>query len=279
MSCLSMVVSDLDGTILQDGRRISTFDLDTLREIGEKGIIRVIATGRSLYSARAVLQDDFPVDYLIFSSGAGIVGWREKRLLMKQSLTPDEVKTIVKLLLVLKCDFMVHDPVPYNHFFTYYTSHRDNPDFERRRILYSEFATELDIASYRYREACQIIAIEPNAYGGSMATRVRQLLPGLKVIRTTSPLDRQSVWIEIFPSGVSKASASDWICRKHGINGKRVLGIGNDYNDLDLLSWAHTGILVGDAPEELKSMFVAVGEKNGFSEAVSLWLRQRNAGR
>ena len=267
-----MVVSDLDGTILHEGRKISSADLDTLREIREKGIVRVIATGRSLYSARAVFTDDFPMDYLVFSSGAGIVDWGDKRLLMKKSLTPGEVKTAVELLFTLKSDFMVHEPVPYNHFFTYHRTGRENPDFERRRTVYSEFATELDPARYQYREACQVLAVEPNAQGGSMAARIGQLLSGLKVIRATSPLDRQSVWIEIFPACVSKAFASNWIRCKHGIKKECVLGIGNDYNDLDLLNWAHTGFLVGDVPEELRRLFLTVGPNSGFSEAVSLWL-------
>ena len=67
-------VSDLDGTLLRNGR-ISDGDLRAFRGLRDQGIMRVIATGRSLYSARACLADDFPADYLILSTGNQIVNW------------------------------------------------------------------------------------------------------------------------------------------------------------------------------------------------------------
>jgi HAD superfamily hydrolase (TIGR01484 family) len=265
-----IVVSDLDGTLLHAGSSVSRTDLDTLRVLGEKGIIRTIATGRSLYSARPVLPDDFPLDYLIFSSGAGIVDWKHKHLLHESSLTPAEVENAVEVLLEHAGDYMVHERIPDNHFFTYHRSRTDNPDFDRRWEIYREFATKADFNG-RYRAACQIVAIEPPETGGAVAEEVRRLLPGLKVIRTTSPLDRRSVWIEIFPRGVSKASAAEWICLRHGLGSRQALGIGNDYNDLDLLEWASAAVCVGDVPAELVRMFPTVGNRDGFSEAVSLW--------
>jgi HAD superfamily hydrolase (TIGR01484 family) len=267
-----MVVTDLDGTLLQANRRISETDVDTLRMLEEKGIIRVIATGRSPYSARGVLEDDFPVDYLVFSSGAGIIDWSQKRLLDAYSLSADEVKRAVSLLLQMQNDFMVHEPIPDNHFFSYHRSGRKNPDFDRRRELYREFATAVDFNEHHYRAACQIIAVEPPGWGNSLEVTLRRLLGGLNVIRTTSPLDKQSVWIEIFPKGVSKAHASERIRQSYGIGSDRTLGVGNDYNDLDLLCWASKAFIVGAGPEELRSRFRLLEEENGFSQAVSLWM-------
>jgi len=267
-----MVVTDLDGTLLHENRRISRTDVDTLGMLGEKGIIRVIATGRSPYSARKVLEDDFPVDYLVFSSGAGIIDWNQKRLLDSYSLSAAEVKRAISLLLEMQSDFMVHEPIPDNHFFSYHRSGRKNPDFDRRVKLYREFATEIDFRGHCFRAACQIIAVEPSGRGNSAQKKVRRLLGGLNVIRTTSPLDKRSVWIEIFPKGVSKAHASERIRQRYGIGSDRTLGVGNDYNDLELLFWAAKAFLVGAAPEELRSGFRSLGEKNGFSRAVSLWM-------
>ena len=53
-----------------------------------------------------------------------------------------------------------------------------------------------------------------------------------------------------------------------------MLAVGNDYNDLDLLSWAHTGFLVDNAPEELKIQYenVSSNNDNGFTKAVDKWM-------
>jgi hydroxymethylpyrimidine pyrophosphatase-like HAD family hydrolase len=273
-----MVVTDLDGTLLQNNRKISPRDYDTLLLLGRKSILRVIATGRSLYSSRGVLPDDLPIDCLLFSSGAGIVDWTAKKILMKYSLTPAEVRAVVEFLMKLGADFMVHEPIPDNHFFVYYRTGRFNPDFSRRCELYKEFASELDFTGFTYRSACQVLAIEPSGTGSVRIPRIARALHWLKVIRTTSPLDKRSIWVEIFPAGVSKAHAAGWICDRNALDRKKVLGIGNDYNDVDLLAWVGTGMLVGNAPADLKKQFRAVSsnDENGFSEAVHIWLKYSN---
>ena len=70
MSELKMVVTDLDGTLLQNDHSISKEDLETLLLLGELGICRVAATGRNLYKVRLALKPADPFDYVICSSVA-----------------------------------------------------------------------------------------------------------------------------------------------------------------------------------------------------------------
>ena len=58
----SAVFTDLDGTLLNSSQRLSDINRQTLTSLGRAGICRVVATGRSLYSARRVLDDAFPID-------------------------------------------------------------------------------------------------------------------------------------------------------------------------------------------------------------------------
>ena len=57
-----IVVSDLDGTLLDSSARLSPRNRSTLQSLGDQGVVRVVATGRSLHSARLVLDDGFPID-------------------------------------------------------------------------------------------------------------------------------------------------------------------------------------------------------------------------
>ena len=73
-----MLITDFDGTLLTDDKQIAQQDLNTLAGLRSAGIITVIATGRSLFSFMRALDQmglspkELPVDYLIFSTGAGI---------------------------------------------------------------------------------------------------------------------------------------------------------------------------------------------------------------
>ena len=64
---IKAVVIDLDGTLLNDKRKVGEKDIKTLKQLGEKDIVRIIATGRSLYSFNEVINEDFPIDYLILA--------------------------------------------------------------------------------------------------------------------------------------------------------------------------------------------------------------------
>lgn len=268
-----MVVTDLDGTLLQTGGTISRTNLATLTYLGHHQIVRVIATGRSLYSARQVLSPSFPIDYVIFSSGAGIIHWHTQRLLITHHLSAEEIALALQILIQGEIDFMLHHPIPDNHHFSYRTTGKYNPDFIRRHERYRDFASPLTETSPLFEKACQIVGVEPGKHALFKYEMIKTQLRSLKVIRSTSPLDGESLWIEIFPKTVSKALASEWLARNHAIDPATILAIGNDYNDLDLLQWAGESFVVRNAPTDLKKTYKTVPSNNadGFSDAVKIW--------
>ncbi len=269
-----IVVSDLDGTLLDSAHALSPRNRETLNRLSERGIIRVVATGRTLYSAQQVLDDDFPIDYLIFSSGAGVVEWPSKSLMLAHDMSAEDALSIAEVLMQRGLDFMLHHGVPDNHRFFYFSASESNPDFDARCRRYGEFAQPWPEHPPRLQRASQLLAIEPFE-APSQFEALEQALERHKVILTTSPLDMSSRWIEIFPQTVSKAIASAWICSELGLDHERALAVGNDFNDLDLLEWAPAARVVANSPEALKRRYDVVksNDDDGFSEAVEEWLR------
>ncbi len=270
----SMVITDLDGTLLSSDRTISPRNLETLNALGRQAVLRVIATGRSLYSAQKVLSQDLQIDYLIFSSGAGVVDWPSQQLLFSHHLSREEIDRTSQLLLRHKIDFMIHQAVPDNHYFWFHATGKENPDFIRRCQIYREFASPFHASIFPLEKACQFLAIEPERNARSHHQLLKDRLSTLHVIRTTSPLDGTSSWFEIFPQSVSKALASEWLAHRHHIDPADTLGLGNDYNDLDLLQWAGHSFVVANAPHDLKESYASVASNNedGFSDAVKKWI-------
>lgn len=268
------VATDLDGTLFSSNHTCSAANLATLRMLGERGVIRVIATGRSIYSARKVLPLDMPIDYLVFSSGAGIMEWPTQQMLRVAHLSAEDIRQAAQVFIEHQVDFMIHAPIPDNHHFWYYATNRENPDFLRRIAWYREVARPFDDSVWTLERACQFVAIEPAASGLAMHDRVRPQLEPLTVIRATSPFDGESFWLEIFPNGVSKATACEWIAQRHQIRQTNTLAIGNDYNDLALLAWGGTSYVVANAPTDLRAMYPAVAsnDADGFSDAINLWI-------
>lgn len=268
-SNIKMVISDLDGTLLDNNREVSLNDMKSLYCLGQKNITRVIATGRNFFSLSKVLPPNFPIDYLIFSSGAGIYDWKNKKLLHSQYLPDFEVRQISNMLIQHKVDFMIHEVIPENHKFLFYRSTEHNPDFERRIQVYKDFAFELDPQHENYSHSCQILAVFPNQL--ELFESIEQKFNDIKIIRTTSPLDGDSIWMEIFPISVSKGHGIDWLCNFLNISSEQTISIGNDYNDIDMLEYTRNSYVVENAPEELRKKFdVCKSNTNsGFTDALS----------
>ncbi len=265
---IKIVASDLDGTLFDKNHQISDEDYNTLIQLGKKGIQRAVITGRNYLSAIRVLADDFPIDYLVFSSGAGIFDWHNKELLHSHYLDDTKVERISRLFMEEDVDFMIHKIIPHNHKFYYYRSSRYNADFERRIEIYKEYAFPLEPDDHEYDHACQFVAIFGQDH--SLFYRMAAKMNDVKYIRTTSPLDHESLWMEIFPENVSKGHGLQWLCNFLNIPLKASFAIGNDYNDLDMLEYANLSYVVDNAPNELKNLFYNCppNTKNGFSRAI-----------
>jgi hydroxymethylpyrimidine pyrophosphatase-like HAD family hydrolase len=272
-----LVVTDLDGTLLRPDHGYHPRDLETLRELGAQGIVRCIATGRSLYSVRQVLPETMPVDYVIVSSGAAILSWPDATMLDRHAMTALQVERAFGALHAKGLDFMVHDPVPENHRFTYFAA-TDGPDFRRRIGRYHAYARPGDARAFVPAESSQLLAvIDGDAAGECSWQAIRQDLAGLSVFRATSPLDGQSIWIEVFPPTVSKSQAAARVASRHGVRTEDALAVGNDYNDEDLLAWAGMGVVVPGAPRPLRARFRELERRDGavLASAVEAWTRAR----
>lgn len=265
---VKMVITDLDGTLLDDSGKISSTNTATLRWLGDKGIQRVIATGRNLFSAKKVLPPDVPVDYLIFSTGAGVIDWQTGELLYAAHLMEKEVELAIDTLADAGISFMLHDLVPDNHIFLYFDADCGSSDFLRRIELYRDFALPLNRDEPNFRNASQLLAIVPENH--ELLEEIRVKLSSLRVVRTTSPLDGESMWIEIFPEGVSKGHTAAWLCNELSVDRLCTLGTGNDYNDLDLLNFVNYPFAMENAPGQIKRLYRTCKSNNndGFSDAV-----------
>ncbi|MEK6195637.1 MAG: HAD hydrolase family protein, partial [Deltaproteobacteria bacterium] len=86
-----LFITDFDGTLLRSDNTLAQRDLDALASLTRRGIKTAIATGRSLYSFRNSPGVDLPVDYIIFTTGAGVVTQPEGHLVYKANLSRDMV--------------------------------------------------------------------------------------------------------------------------------------------------------------------------------------------
>ncbi len=276
-------ITDLDGTLFKDDKSVSQTDIKTLKQLRAKGVYIAIATGRSSYSFERALrsigmlkgENALPVDYVIFSTGAGIMEFKSRTILLKKEIKPEQISSITRCFDRYRFDYMVHQAIPDTRLFLYKSHNSHNTDFVSRLAFYPDCGTPLKNNFQHIKPATEVLAIVPP--GRSDKKKVQQIqkeLEAFSVIQATSPLDHSSTWIEVFHKGVSKSQAAAWLCRKLGVDVGDIVAVGNDYNDLDMLEAAGQGFVVENAPKDLKQSYqvVSSNNENGVSHAAQMSL-------
>ncbi len=271
-----LAAMDFDGTLYSSKTGYSGSSEDSLLLLGKKRICRAIVTGRNLYSFRkAAAPLRLPIDYLIFSSGGGIIHWESGKMLRKRHLEPSDVLRITGILLEENADFMIQKRIPDNHRLYFHQSNPENKDFNSRLILYEKESSPLDEDSH-LNGASQFVAIFPP--GKVPSSSLLDKLEPYSLINATSPINGNSLWLEIFPAHVHKGSGTQWLIDHLKLQNRPVMAVGNDYNDLELLRWAESAWVVGNSPEQLKMEFnvTETCEAGGVSLAIKEWLKSEN---
>lgn len=267
---IQAIITDLDGTVLPRGGNISPTDAEAFHRAGTHGVVRIIATGRNLYSVRNILPDDFPADYLVFSSGAGIMRWQDKKMMTTWQLSEVETREIASQLWDYNINFTIQKEVPENHCFYYTDMYPLHEDYKRRIENNKDFGTLIECTGDIRGGATQLILILDEIHI-RLLEQLRGQLSRFSVIRSTSPIDNKAVWIEIFGQGVNKGNACEYLLNRLQVPYSACAGLGNDYNDIDFLERCGQAFMVENATYRQKSAFktVAADAKNGFAEFIS----------
>jgi len=272
MDNIKLVATDLDGTFLKNDKTISLKNLEALNRLGEKDIIRVAATGRNLKKVKEVLNDHVPFDFVVFSSGAGVFNWKEKKHIYDQNIKKESAKKLFIYFIQKGINFHAFYPVPENHQHYFFRGDNHCEEFERYFGFNKAFASEIEQNSIPDTELCQFLVIikENKDWYEKLKTEIESLCPEIRVIRASSPITQGYIWIEIFHKSVSKGNGVNEICKLKGISKNETMGVGNDYNDFDLLDFTAYSFLTENAPEEIKTKYrlLPTNENDAFAFSV-----------
>lgn len=273
---IRLVATDLDGTFLRDDKTISSANLDALYRLKEKGVVTVAATGRNLFKIEEVIPKEVPFDYYVFSSGAGIFDKSGEQHIFGQNLPQESAQKLIHFFISEDLNFHAFWPVPHNHMLWYYRGPEVCVEFERYFAFHNSRSVELPPSGELDSDICQFLVVIPfdEERFIRMKNTIEQLCPMARVIRSSSPLHTPYIWLEIFHRDVSKGNGVLHLCNRLGVDPGHTLGIGNDYNDIDLLEFTAHAFITNNAPEIIKQQYVLVpsNEEDAFAHVVEKFI-------
>ncbi len=263
MSKFKAVVTDLDGTVTSSNSKISSLNYLAFEKLRKAGIKIIVATGRNYDSVFEVLKKEDQLDFVVFSAGAGIIDWQQQKVIASNYILYQEIIPLIEELEKFKLDYLIHKEPPFNHYFIYKSHNFDNLDFKNRYSMHQKFIIK---NPKELKKVSLVLAILHNHDEKIIDIFKEKFGQIFNIVKTTSPLNHQNIWLEIYPKSSSKIKGSLKILEMLNIPKEQVLAIGNDYNDLDFLEFFNSSFVVENAPDELKKRFRTTRKNtdNGF---------------
>ncbi|MDR2352684.1 MAG: HAD family hydrolase [Deltaproteobacteria bacterium] len=256
---------DFDGTLKPLDQPVHPLDLQVLKFLGDQGIYRVIATGRSINTFLKEWNPLISIDYLISSSGIATSKFSLEghlEILQKSTFTASDADNALQIARELELSFCVSPPPPEAHLFYYLgPPHGELPFSFRARVRqYQGWA--FPFSGDLHFPLGQILIIGSQENIQKAADLIRAKAPTLSFVTTFSPYGDPDFWLEIFPPGISKGNAAATLAQSLNLEPHDALALGNDFNDQALLEWAGLAFICPGAPNLLLEKFknIPLGE-------------------
>lgn len=264
-----MVTSDLDETLLRADGSVSLENVAAIKRATQAGIKFVPNTGRSFLSIQPLLQElglwQQPQQYVISYNGGAVVENAENQVLLSHTMPYEVAATVFRALQAF--DVAIHV-----YTLTRLTIYHPRPDdlaYLQTRGVQAE-RMQGDFEQFRAQPIMKVIAMNPDAgVRRAAAAAVRE-----QVHQPVNCTFSSGRYMEVNPVGVDKGAATLALGKRLGISTAEIMAIGDNANDLPMLTQVGCPVAVQNATPAVKRVarYVTTADfERGVAEAITRW--------
>jgi len=251
-----MLVSDIDGTLLNSRGQLTAGVKQAIREAHEHGVIVTLATGRQLRGVVPLIEELGVSVPVILGNGCVIVDPLKGETLLHRPLAHDATHAILDVIQKhgLWSSLMVHT---YEGVDTYYD--RD-PGFEEAYLfihkdLDPQVAVEVgDLRPHVSRDPIKVLLIDRTEKVMPLAEELTKLRQTVDFNMVVSHQEFPGyTFLETFHHLSTKAAGIEHLTRQFQLTPSQVVAVGDNVNDLEMIEYAGLGVAMGNAVAELKA--------------------------
>ena len=270
-----MIAIDLDGTLLSPQGKVTERTKSAIHQCLAAGMLVCFATGRNWTESRTVLETVAHHDHAVFAGGAMGIDTKQQVTLHKTAVDPQLARDICRVLedaghavLALQdtgaagVDYLVSDEIPLNRETEHWMAVTSAKVHPVRRL-----------SSYSHDHTVRLgIVAPPDEAKRVNEQLVEQFGERIFCLRIFVPQAQVEV-LEIFDPAVNKWEGILHVARHHDVRPEQIIAIGDDVNDVPMLTKAGLGVAMGNARDEVKAVAKKVIGSNA-EEGLAVFLEQ-----
>ncbi|QOZ71569.1 HAD family hydrolase [Bradyrhizobium arachidis] len=270
MTKISLVVSDVDGTLLTKDKTLTERAKSAVQRLHRAGIGFTITSSRPAIGMRFLIEPLalwLPVGPF---NGSSIID-PEMRPVEQHLIPESAAERTLKILREFGADIWL---------FTADKWLIDNRDgsyvAHEQHTIRADPTIVTDFSPY-LASACKIVGASTDAAGLERCEKAMQEALGAEATAVRS----QTYYLDITPPGFNKGTFVQAMAKRLGISTEAVATIGDMQNDLAMFRVSGTSIAMGNATDNVKDQathVTATNEQDGFAEAMEMVLKWNGVG-
>jgi Cof subfamily protein (haloacid dehalogenase superfamily) len=279
---IRLLAIDIDGTLLNPQIQISDTDMAALRRAHSEGVEVILVTGRRHRFALPIAQQ-LGFDLWLVSSNGAVTRSLSGETFHRDLLPLETCRKLCEAMREFRGNTVLTFDIEGKGAIVLERMDELTGSIQRwleKNLEFIEFVIPLERALTT--DPVQIMFCGP-------IVRMRQALDRLAtcgvekditVLRTEYPVRDLSI-VDVLNQGCSKGHALERWAKFRGIARERVMAIGDNYNDIEMLAFAGMPFIMGNASEELRGRgwpVTLANDQNGVAAALEQVLGRARVG-
>ena len=251
-----MIAIDLDGTLLSPFGEVTARSKAAIHKALGAGLLVCFATGRNWTESRTVLDAVAHYDSAVFVGGAMVVDTKQRLTLHRTMMRPALAAEICGIFeaqghaaLALQdthaagFDYLVSDGVPLN-------------EATRQWMQVTDAIVRLvpNLGAHDHGHTIRVGIVAPPDQTQQMKRDLEARFADAIIVHSLFVPAYGVEVLEVFDPSVNKWEGLLHVARRHGIQPKQIIAIGDDLNDLAMIKQAGLGVAMGNARPEIKAV-------------------------
>ncbi len=238
-----MIVTDLDGTLLDKNKNVSETSKKYLKELKDKGYIICVDTGRTLGRASYALGEFDYINYIIGNNGTYIYDVCNDKNLYESTIKVEDIK---ELFIKYLDEYEVFEINSYEYIFSYCSRTRNIEPYVEKIDNKDEFFDKIN----------EVYNVTISFKNKSMVNVfLEDLKNNYKDIDSFIMEDSFSnkKWITLINKNDNKYNGLCILKEKLGINNNDIIAFGDGLNDVVMIENVGFGVAMKNALDEVKN--------------------------